>query len=74
MTDLKDVHLKMSFFVWTLSLLYPQYLCFFLVKIKKKGQFWKAEVMQILKLSLLFNFGQVEAEIFVLKQKWTFSR
>ena len=67
MTNIKGVHLKMSFFVWTLSLLYPQYLSFFLVKLKKKGQFWKAEVMQISKLSLLFNFGKVEAEILGLE-------
>ena len=34
-----------------------------LEKIEKSGQFWITEVIQILELSLLFNFGHVEAEI-----------
>ena len=41
-----------------------KYLSFYLAKIEKSGQFGIARVMQILELSLLFIFGQVEAEVF----------
>ena len=39
------------------------YLRFYLAKYQKQGQFWNAQNKQISKLTLLIEFGQVEAEI-----------
>ena len=39
------------------------YLSFYLAKYQKQGQFWNPQNKQISKLTLLFEFGQVEAEI-----------
>ena len=50
----------------SIQLVFCQYLLKIFTKFQKEGQFWNLLILRISKLTLIFNFGQVEAEIFKL--------
>ena len=49
---------------------FPCFLHDFLVKLDSQWQFWNLLVMRIPKLSLIFEFDEVLAEIFKVKDNW----
>ena len=59
---IQGVHKKSVQFVFW------QYLPQIFTKFKKEGQFWNLLVLRISKLSLIFDFRLVEAEILGLEQ------
>ena len=68
--------LKPSIFMWKMKMppgaFKPQYLSFYLAKYQNQGQFWNPENRQILKLTLLFEFGEDLMEILTKNESPSF--